>query len=152
MLPASAGINKLMNQIPKVVPNIPTVFKLYILNKPVLNFPLIPRSAIAKDGTIASTKKRILIIQKQSNQKISTCNNCSSNIYCRTKTRYRKNESESSLNNNLAVNSSKTLKYCINFIDPGIFSNKRINHESLKKNKIRMNVKTEEMKSKTFIQ
>ena len=152
MLPAKAGINKFIHQIPNVVPKMPTMFALYKLNKAVLNFPRIPKSAIANEGTIANTKKSMLIIQKQSNQNISTCNSCRSNIYCRTKTRYRKKESESSLNNNLAVNSSKTLKYCINFIDPGIFSNKRISHDSLKKNKIRMNVKTEEIKSKTFIQ
>ena len=152
MLPASAGINKLINQIPNVVPNMPTVFRLYILNNAVLNFPRIPRSAMAKEGTIANTRKRILIIQKQSNQNISTCKTCSSKIYCRTKTRYRKNESESSLNNNLAVNSSKTLKYSINFTDPGSFSRSLMSHESRKKNKISITVVTDERKSNTFIQ
>ena len=114
MLPAKAGINKFIHQIPNVVPKIPTMFALYKLNKAVLNFPRIPKSAIANEGTIANTKKSMLIIQKQSNQNISTCSSCRSNIYCRTKTRYRKKESESSLNNNLAVNCSKMLRYCIN--------------------------------------
>lgn len=87
ILPAIAGINRLITQIPNVVPNIPTVFMLYIRNNSVLNFPRIPKSAIANDGTIAKTRKRILIIQKESNQNISTFKTWSSNIYCRTKTR-----------------------------------------------------------------
>lgn len=87
MLPTRAGINKLINQIPKVVPNIPNVLMLYTLNNSILNFPRIPKSAMANDGTIANTKKRILIIQKLFTQNISTCRTCSSNIYCRTKTR-----------------------------------------------------------------
>ena len=152
MLPAKAGINKFIHQIPNVVPKMPTMFALYRLNKAVLNFPRIPKSAIANDGTMASTKKSMLIIQKLLNQNISTCNTCRSNIYCRTKTRYRKKERERSLNNNLAVNRSKTLKYCINFTQKGIFSNNLISHESLKKNKIRKQEIRQEINNRNLIQ
>ena len=145
MLPAKAGINKLMNQIPNVVPNMPRVLRLNILNNSVLNFPRIPKSAIANEGTIAKTKNKTLRIQKESIQKISTCSTCSSNIYCRTKTRQRKNDSERSLNNNLAVNSSKTLMYSTNFFDDGIFSINFINHERRKKNNTTSPVNTAEM-------
>ena len=63
-----------MNHIPNVVPIIPTTFAVYKLKSSVLNFPRIPRSAIATDGTIANTKNKMLMIQIADVQEISTCN------------------------------------------------------------------------------
>src|SRR6185312_7519365 len=123
-----------------------------MFNNSVLNFPRMPRSAIANDGTIANTKKRILIIQKQSTQNISTFKTCSSNIYCMTKTRYLKKERESSLNNNLAVNSSSTLIYFTILAAAGILSINLTNHDSRKKNKINSKDINEEIKSRVSIQ
>jgi hypothetical protein len=69
-----AGIKRLINQIPNVVPIIPIVLTLYKFNSSVLNLPLMPRSAIANDGTIASTRNSILITQNASTQEIFTSN------------------------------------------------------------------------------
>src|SRR6185437_15664505 len=123
-----------------------------MFNNAVLNFPRMPKSAIANDGTIASTKKRILIIQKQSSQNISTFKTCSSNIYCMTKTKYLKKESESSLNNSLGLNASKTLIYFATFPALGILSMIFTSHESRKKNKISTKDMNVEMKSKISTQ
>ena len=63
MLPANAGIKRFINHMPKVVPIMPMVLALYRDNNSVLNLPLMPRSAMANEGTIANTKNSILIIQ-----------------------------------------------------------------------------------------
>ena len=71
ILPAIAGIKRLINQMPKVAPIMPSVLELYSANNSTLNLPRIPRSAIANEGTIANTKNKILIIQKPCNHVIS---------------------------------------------------------------------------------
>ena len=81
MLPAIAGKKRLINQIPKVVPIMPIILALYKVNNSTLNLPLMPRSAMAKEGMIAITKNRMLIIQHPSIQVISTLSTCKSNIY-----------------------------------------------------------------------
>src|SRR6185437_6952846 len=92
------------------------------------------------------------MIQKLSTQNIATFSTCKSKIYCRTKTRYRKKERESSLNNNLGVNSSKTFTYSMNLFDAGIFSINLISQAKRKKNKMRMAVMIAEISNKTLIQ
>lgn len=69
-----------------------------------------------------------------------------------TKTRYRKKESDNSLNNNLAVNSSKTLMYFTNLAAVGIFSISLISHDSRKKNKVSITETNDEISNKIFIQ
>ena len=110
-----AGTNKLMNHIPNVVPIIPATFPLYNFNSSTPNFPLIPKSAIAKDGTMANTKNKTLTIQKLCHQPTPTCVNCNIKMYCKTKTKYLSNERKSNLNKRLASNSSHTLMSLENF-------------------------------------
>jgi len=133
ILPTNAGIKRFMNQIPNVVAMIPIVLALYNDNNSVLNLPLIPRSAIANVGTIARTRNKIVIIQKPCIHNICTFNTCNSNIYCKTKTMYRRKDKVSNLNNTFASKSSKTLMYGAYRENAGIFSIIFITHERRKK-------------------
>ena len=70
ILPTTAGIKRLINQMPNVVLIIPIVFVLYNASNSVLNLPLIPRSAMANVGMIASTRNNMVIIQNPWNHNI----------------------------------------------------------------------------------
>ena len=60
----SAGINKLKIQMLNITATIPVILLLNNPSKAVPNFPLIPISAIAKEGMIARTQNKTERTQK----------------------------------------------------------------------------------------
>ncbi len=87
ILPASAGTTKLINQAVTDVNKMP---KLFVVNIPISckdTLPLIPRSAKAMVGTMASVKNKRLTLPKSKAGDTSMSNNLKSKIYFITKTR-----------------------------------------------------------------
>lgn len=107
-----AGMKRFISQIPNTTVNIPIVLILLPYENNVLAIvPLIPNSAMAKVGMMASIQNITVVNQKPDQKLLSTCNNCSIKMYCKTKTMYLKKDKESNLNKIFASNVSNTLMY-----------------------------------------
>ena len=92
MLPANAGITRLINQIPVAVNIMPIVFALTNPINRILSSPRNPNSAKAIVGMMANTRNITHNNHANETQLASTLKTCNNNKYCKTNTRYLINE------------------------------------------------------------